>query len=91
MQNLQGIPVPAWPYEGTPDDLLGVDHMPDEIPVTNTQPMASQEPVVEPEPVVVVAAPPMIKRQSERIKQIIFNMPPSPGPGLTPDDAMVIE
>ncbi|GJZ15831.1 hypothetical protein Tco_0551508 [Tanacetum coccineum] len=35
--NMQGILVPAWPYDGTLDDLFGAD----EIPVTNTQPMAS--------------------------------------------------
>nr|GEX33543.1 hypothetical protein [Tanacetum cinerariifolium] len=40
----RGIPVPAGPYDGTPDDLLSAD----EIPVTNTQPMTSQEPVDKP-------------------------------------------
>ena len=38
-----------------------------------------------------VQAPPIIRRQSERIKQILFNRPPSPGPGLTEDDAISLE
>ena len=39
-----------------------------------------------------VPTPPMfIRRESERIKQIKFLRPPSPGPGLTPDDAISLE
>ncbi|GKE14695.1 tetratricopeptide-like helical domain, DYW domain protein [Tanacetum coccineum] len=34
---------------------------------------------------------PMIRRTSERIAQIMFNKPPSPGPGLDLDDAISIE
>ncbi|GJZ94394.1 hypothetical protein Tco_0666597 [Tanacetum coccineum] len=37
-QNIQGIPVPAWPYEGTSADLLTQDQA-DEIPNTSSQPM----------------------------------------------------
>ena len=41
---------------------------------------------------VQVPTPPMfIRRESERIKQIKFLRPPSPGPGLTPDDAISLE
>nr|GFA80858.1 hypothetical protein [Tanacetum cinerariifolium] len=32
LMNMQGIPISAWLYDGTPDDLLGAD----EILVTNT-------------------------------------------------------
>ncbi|GJU81436.1 hypothetical protein Tco_1283801 [Tanacetum coccineum] len=64
------IPVPTWPYDGTPDDLLSVD----EIPVTNTQPMTSQEPIHEPSlPTPTILAPAhalVIRRESKRIKQI---------------------
>ena len=36
-----------------------------------------------------VQAPPVFRRrESERIKQLKFHKPPSPGPGLTPDDAI---
>ncbi|GJU06213.1 transposase, MuDR, plant [Tanacetum coccineum] len=31
------------------------------------------------------------RRKSERIAQIMFNKPPSPGPGLDPDDAISLE
>ncbi|GJU33170.1 hypothetical protein Tco_1176759 [Tanacetum coccineum] len=102
--NMQGIPVPAWPYDGSPADLLGAD----EIPLTGTQPMASQDPIDEPvpnvpapnQPVPNVPAPnqpalnvpaPIMRRESERIKMIKFSKPVSPGPGLTPEDAMLVE
>ncbi|GKD96959.1 hypothetical protein Tco_1380856, partial [Tanacetum coccineum] len=32
-----------------------------------------------------------VQRKSERIAQILFNKPPTPGPGLDPDDAISIE
>nr|GEX27108.1 hypothetical protein [Tanacetum cinerariifolium] len=32
LMNMQGMPISAWPYDGTPDDLLGAD----EILMTNT-------------------------------------------------------
>ncbi|PWA66927.1 hypothetical protein CTI12_AA223260 [Artemisia annua] len=68
-----------------------------EIALTQSQPLASQEAQVhaanegqdvddaqwqeeDPEPV----------RRSERIKQIIFNKPPAPGPGLKADDAIEV-
>ena len=35
--------------------------------------------------------PVFTRRESERIKQIKFNRPPSPGPGLTPDNAISLE
>ena len=38
-----------------------------------------------------VQAPVLIRRESERIKQLKFHKPPSPGPGLTPDDAISLE
>ncbi|GKD40808.1 hypothetical protein Tco_1261015 [Tanacetum coccineum] len=112
--NTQGIPVPAWPYDGSLADLLGAD----EIPLTGTQPMASQDPIDEPvpnvpalnQPVPNVPAPnqpipnvpapnqlalnvpaPIMRRESERIKMIKFSKPVSPGPGLTPEDAMLVE
>ncbi|GJU03902.1 (R)-mandelonitrile lyase-like protein [Tanacetum coccineum] len=91
-----GIPVPAWPYDGIPDDLLGAD----EIPLTNTQPMADEpSPTVPASPSVstsqnVPTAPnvpapnvlapniptpnvptPIMRKESERIKQIKFNKP----------------
>ncbi|GJU22648.1 (R)-mandelonitrile lyase-like protein [Tanacetum coccineum] len=99
------IPVPAWPYEGTPADLL-TQNQADEIPNTSSQPMPD---IVEPEPeevepkqaepeeveheqLVIRRRNPVIRRrESERIKQILFKKPPQPGPGLTPDDAMVLE
>ncbi|GKD32438.1 hypothetical protein Tco_1247947, partial [Tanacetum coccineum] len=31
------------------------------------------------------------RRTSERIAQIMFNMPPTPGPGLDPDDVISLE
>ena len=94
----------------------------DEIPLSNSQPMASQEPIDEksspthatpdvPTPTIAqVHAPahalgirkrrpirirrpfvPYMRRESERIKQIVFKRPPPPGPGLTPDDAMLVD
>ena len=39
----------------------------------------------------VQAPPVLIRRESERIKQLKFHKPPSPGPGLTPDDAISLE
>nr|GEU41321.1 hypothetical protein [Tanacetum cinerariifolium] len=54
--NVLVIPVLAWPFEGTPDDLLVV-----------------------------------IRRDSEIIKQIMINKPPTLGPRLTPEDAIFIE
>ncbi|PWA62652.1 U-box domain-containing protein 17 [Artemisia annua] len=94
----------------------------DEIPLSNSQPMASQEPIDEetspthatpvvpaqpdvPAPTIAPAhAPahalgirirrpfvPFMRRESERIKQIVFKRPPPPGPGLTPDDAMLVD
>lgn len=95
LQNMQGLPVPAWPNE-----------TPEEIPITASQPPIEdqhEEPAIEDqhaEPVIEAEAEPnepqhevapVIRRQSERIKQILFNKPPPPGPGLTPDDAMVLE
>ncbi|GKF95523.1 hypothetical protein Tco_0288258, partial [Tanacetum coccineum] len=32
-----------------------------------------------------------LRRTSERIAQIMFNKPPTPGPGLDPDDAISLE
>ncbi|GJY47309.1 multidrug resistance-associated protein 5 [Tanacetum coccineum] len=66
LHNVQGIPVPAWPYEGTPADL------------TRTTSDKGRNLV-------------MRRKESERINQMHFNKPPLPGPGLTPDDAMVLE
>ncbi|GKA65809.1 hypothetical protein Tco_0765516 [Tanacetum coccineum] len=76
----QVIPVPAWPYDGTPDDILGAD----EISMNNSQPIGSQEPTDE-----VPAPAPIIRRESERLKLINFNKPLSPG--LTKDDAMLAD
>ncbi|GJW45561.1 hypothetical protein Tco_0077207 [Tanacetum coccineum] len=63
-----------------------------EIPLTQSQPLASQEP--EPEP--VIEQEPMQeqvfrKRELDRIKQLMFNRTPSSGPGLTLDDAISLE
>ena len=84
----------------------------DEIPLSNSQPMASQEPINEksspthatPDVPTPTIAPvhalgirkrrpfvPYMRRESERIKQIVFKRPPPPGPGLTPDDAMLVD
>ncbi|GJS69844.1 hypothetical protein Tco_0702685 [Tanacetum coccineum] len=48
---------------------------------------------VKPEPVVraQVVPSPVLRRESERIKQIMFNKPPTPGPGLLLEDAMFIK
>ncbi|GKC05731.1 hypothetical protein Tco_0997341, partial [Tanacetum coccineum] len=103
------IPVPAWPYDGTLADLLGAD----EISLTGTQPMASQDPIDKPvpnvpapnQPALNVPAPnepapnepvpnvlaPIMRSESERIKMIKFSKPFLPGPGLTPEDAMLVE
>ena len=101
---------------------------PDEIPLSNSQPMASQEPndeetspthatpvvpaqpdvpaptIASQEPIALAHAPahalgirrrrpfvPFLRRESERIKQIVFKRPAPPGPGLTPDDAMLVD
>ncbi|GJZ19043.1 RNA-directed DNA polymerase, eukaryota [Tanacetum coccineum] len=52
-----------------------------------------QESDVKPEPVVraQVVPSPILRRESERIKQIMFNKPPTPGPGLLLEDAMFIK
>ena len=96
----------------------------DEIPLSNSQPMASQEPNDEetspthatlvvsaqpdvPAPTIASQEPiapahalgirrrrpfvPFMRRESERIKQIVFKRPAPPGPGLTPDDAMLVD
>ncbi|GKD84417.1 hypothetical protein Tco_1355571 [Tanacetum coccineum] len=90
-QNVQGIPVPAWPYEGTPTDLLTQDQA-DEIPNTSSQPMPDIAEPEQAEPEEVEHEQLVIRRrESERINQIHFKKPPPPGPGLTPDDAMVLE
>lgn len=47
-----------------------------------------EQPIMEEE---VQDPPVFIKRESERIKQLKFHMPPSPGPGLTPDDAILLK
>ncbi|GKC43798.1 hypothetical protein Tco_1061520 [Tanacetum coccineum] len=94
LMNTQGIPVPAWPYDGSLADLLGAD----EIPLTGTQPMASQDPIDEPvpnvhapnQPALNVLAP-IMRMEYERIKMIKFSKPVSPGPGLIPEDAMLVE
>ncbi|GKE72220.1 (R)-mandelonitrile lyase-like protein [Tanacetum coccineum] len=92
--NMQGIPVPTWPYDGSPADLLGAD----EIPLIGTQPMASQDPIDEPVPNVPAPNQPalnvptlIMRRESERIKMIKFSKPVSPRPGLTLEDAMLVE
>ncbi|GJW26445.1 hypothetical protein Tco_0040256 [Tanacetum coccineum] len=76
-QNVQGIPVPAWPYEAEPEEV---------------EPKQAEPEEVEHEQLVIRRRNPVIRRrESERIKQILFKKPPPPGPGLTPDDAMVLE
>nr|GEX77268.1 hypothetical protein [Tanacetum cinerariifolium] len=50
-RNMQGIPVPTRPYDGRPYDMLGAN----EIPVTNTQLMESQDPINEPSPTVLAS------------------------------------
>nr|GEX71052.1 hypothetical protein [Tanacetum cinerariifolium] len=78
-------------------------HGANEISLTGTQPMASQDPIDKPVPNVPAPnelAPnehvpnvpaPIIRRESERIKMIKFSKPVSPGPRLTPEDAMLVE
>ena len=87
---MQGLPVPAWPNAAS-------EAIPEEIPNTASQPAIEdqqEEPAIQAEPEQNEPqheAAPVIRRQSERIKQILFNKPLSPGPGLTPDDAMVLD
>ncbi|GJT76352.1 transposase, MuDR, plant [Tanacetum coccineum] len=102
--NMQGIPVPAWPYDGSPADLLGAD----EISLTGTQPMASQDPIDElvsnvpapnqpvqnvpalNQPALNVPAP-IMRMESKRIKMIKFSKPVSPGPGLTLENSLHVK
>ncbi|PWA49532.1 hypothetical protein CTI12_AA393650 [Artemisia annua] len=82
-----GIPRPAWP----PDDA----QVQAEIALTQSQPMPSQENPVQAANEIVQdddlhEEEPSPLRRSERIKQIIFNKPPAPGPGLSEDDAIEV-
>ncbi|PWA49794.1 tetratricopeptide-like helical domain, DYW domain protein [Artemisia annua] len=87
MQDVIGIPKPAWP----PDDA----QVQAEIALTQSQPMPSQENPVQAANEIVQdedlhEEEPSPLRRSERIKQIIFNKPPAPGPGLSEDDAIEV-
>ncbi|PWA75212.1 hypothetical protein CTI12_AA246060 [Artemisia annua] len=68
-----------------------------EIALTQSQPLPSQEnPIQAANEGEIVQdeelheEEPSPPRRSERIKQIIFNKPPAPGPGLREDDAIEV-
>lgn len=99
---MQGIPVPAWPTavnKGTPDEIPNTASQPMPENVEPMQPVIAEhvivalkhEAAIEDQHQEHEAAPLIRRRQSERIKQILFNKPPSPGLGLISDDAMVLE
>lgn len=91
--NTMGMPAPAWPIGITPEDVR--------VHAERTEPVVEQEPMLEPlvrrnaeyqrRMAAQRKSQPVERRQSERIKQIIFNRPPSPGPGLNEDDAISLD
>lgn len=100
MQDVIGIPRPAWPPGITPEDCIihaqQQAQVQEEIALSQSQPLPSQE-----NPVQAANEGPVVQdeeleeeepslRRSERIKQIIFNKPPSPGPGLKASDAIEV-
>ncbi|GJY16203.1 multidrug resistance-associated protein 5 [Tanacetum coccineum] len=98
-----GIPRPAWPEGITPQDCIIEAATQSEIAISQSPPVESQEqeapmqeqPVQEQplqeQPVQRRPVQQPVQRKSERIAQILFNKPPTPGPGLDPDDAISIE
>ncbi|GJR35974.1 hypothetical protein Tco_1211658 [Tanacetum coccineum] len=98
-----GIPRPAWPEGITPQDYIIEAATQSEIAISQSPPVESQEqeapmqeqPVQEQplqeQPVQRRPVQQPVQRKSERIAQILFNKPPTPGPGLDPDDAISIE
>ena len=100
MQDVIGIPRPAWPPGITPEDCIihaqQQAQVQEEIALSQSHPLPSQE-----NPVQAANEGPVVQdeeleeeepslRRSERIKQIIFNKPPSPGPGLKASDAIEV-
>ncbi|GJT92872.1 hypothetical protein Tco_1081717 [Tanacetum coccineum] len=84
--NSMGLPRHAWPEGITPQDCIIHAATQSEIALSHSQPQQqrqqqqrNQEPRQQP------------RRTSERIAQIMFNKPPTPGPGLDPDDAISLE
>ncbi|GKE72672.1 hypothetical protein Tco_1534713 [Tanacetum coccineum] len=81
-----GIPRPAWPEGITPEDVrihAAESQAQAVIPLSSSQPLASQEELQDEEPVHVE------RRVSERLKHKSIKM--KPGPGLTEDDAISIQ
>ena len=92
-----GLPKPAWPLGITPEDCIIHAQAQSEIELTQSHPQPSQEqvsPNVQEQenddsdegPV----TPPHVRR-SERIKQILFNKPLPPGPGLDLTDSISVD
>ncbi|GJS92867.1 hypothetical protein Tco_0799835, partial [Tanacetum coccineum] len=90
--------------DGSPTDLLGADEIPliGTQPMASQDPIDEPIPNVPApnQPVPNVPAPnqpalnvptPIMRRESERIKMIKFSKPVSPRPGLTLEDAMLVE
>ena len=111
MQDVIGIPRPAWPPGITPEDCIihaqqqaqsetqnqnDDAQVQEEIALSQSQPLPSQEnPVQAANEGHIVQDEELEEeepslRRSERIKQIIFNKPPSPGPGLKASDAIEV-
>ncbi|GKD06775.1 hypothetical protein Tco_1181749 [Tanacetum coccineum] len=64
----------------------------EEVEPEQAEPEQAEPEKVEHKQLVIRRRNPVIRRRElERIKQILFKKPPPPGPGLTPDDAMVLE
>nr|GEZ31048.1 hypothetical protein [Tanacetum cinerariifolium]GEZ31051.1 hypothetical protein [Tanacetum cinerariifolium] len=87
IHNSMGLSKHAWTIGITPEDCIIHAQSQSEISLTHSQPVESQEP----KPVHQDEEPTFRRRSSERIKQLIFNKPPSHGPGLDLDDAILVE
>ncbi|GJZ53679.1 bifunctional aspartokinase/homoserine dehydrogenase I [Tanacetum coccineum] len=99
--NSMGLPRHAWPEGITPQDCIIHAATQSEIALSHSQPVESQE--EEPRQEEPRHQEPRQQQQrnqeprqqprrtSERIAQIMFNKPPTPGPGLDPDDAISLE
>ncbi|GKE09280.1 hypothetical protein Tco_1412831 [Tanacetum coccineum] len=80
----------SWdPIDGiTPQDCIIHAATQSEISLSQSQPVESQEEQLRQQQQPRQQQP---RRKSERIAHIMFNKPPSPGPGLDPDDAISLE
>ncbi|GJX97423.1 hypothetical protein Tco_0353221 [Tanacetum coccineum] len=78
--------------EPEPEEVEPEQAEPEQAEPEQAEPEQAEPEDVEHEQLVIRRRNPVIKRrESEMIKQILFKKPPPPGPGLTPDDAMVLE